>query len=332
MLEHGGNLALAAAQYKIPLQNWLDLSTGINPDGYPIPTITPEIWQRLPLDDDGLLEAACAYYGCTFALAGAGSQALLQVLPKLQPAGKVAILNPMYKEHAHAWQRHGHQLIAFSGQPQADILQQADVVLLCNPNNPTGEKFSRTDLLNWHSQLAAHGGWLIVDEAFMDATPEQSIAQDTHLDGLLVLRSLGKFFGLAGARVGFLLANQALLQRVQVEIGPWPLTGASRLITKQAFSDMAWQQHARSQLAASSARLAELLQQNGLSPQGGTLLFQYAVTAQARAWQQHLARQGIWVRLFAETNTHHALRFGLPPATGWGKLELALQSFSDSQS
>jgi cobalamin biosynthetic protein CobC len=332
MLEHGGNLALAAAQYKIPLQDWLDLSTGLNPEGYPIPTIAAEVWQRLPLDDDGLLDAACTYYGCEHALAAAGSQALLQVLPRLRPAGKVAILSPMYKEHGHAWQRHGHELIAFFGEPSADLLQQADVVLLCNPNNPTGLKFSSADLLSWHAQLAAHGGWLIVDEAFMDATPEQSIAQYTHLDGLLVLRSLGKFFGLAGARVGFLLAKPQLLQQVQAEIGPWPVSGASRLIAKQVFSDTAWQQQARLQLANSSTRLATLLQQNGLSPHGDTLLFQYVLTAQARAWQQHLARHGIWVRLFDEEATQQALRFGLPPATGWEKLQQALRSFSDLQS
>lgn len=331
MLEHGGNLALAAAQYNIPLQNWLDLSTGLNPDGYPIPAMAAEVWQRLPLDDDGLLEAACTYYNCSNAVAAAGSQTLLQVLPRLRPAGKVAILSPMYKEHGHAWQRHGHELIAFSGKPLADMLQQADVVLLCNPNNPTGLKFSSADLLSWHAELAAHGGWLIVDEAFMDATPEYSIAQHTQLQGLLVLRSLGKFFGLAGARVGFLLANPQLLQQVQAEIGPWPVTGASRLIAKQVLSDTLWQQHARLQLESSSARLATLLQQNGLGPHGGTLLFQYVLTTQAHAWQQHLARHGIWVRLFAEMDVPPALRFGLPPATGWEKLEQALSSFSDSQ-
>jgi cobalamin biosynthetic protein CobC len=331
MLEHGGNLALAAAQYKIPLPNWLDLSTGLNPDGYPLPAIAAEVWQRLPLDDDGLIEAACTYYNCNNALAAAGSQALLQVLPRLRPAGKVALLSPMYQEHGHAWQRHGHELIAFSGEPPAEILQQADVVILCNPNNPTGARFTSADLLRWHAELAAHGGWLIVDEAFMDATPEYSIAQHTQLQGLLVLRSLGKFFGLAGARVGFLLAKPQLLQRVQAEIGPWPVTGASRLIAKQVFSDTVWQQQARLQLANSSARLATLLQQNGLSPHGGTLLFQYVLTTQARAWQQHLARHGIWVRLFAEDDVPLALRFGLPPASGWEKLAQALNSFSDSQ-
>lgn len=325
MLEHGGNLALAAVQYGIPLENWLDLSTGINPTGYPIPEIPPDVWQRLPLDDDGLVEAACAYYGCQHVLPVAGSQAALQILPKLRPPSRIAMLSPMYNEHAQAWQRYGHEIVRFTGYPDESIVKNADVILLCNPNNPTAAQFSTTDLLNWHAQLASHGGWLVIDEAFMDATPQHSIAQHTHLEGLFVLRSLGKFFGLAGARVGFLLGTQLQLNRVQEEIGPWTLTGASRLIARQALSDIAWQQDARLQLTDDSQRLATLLHRHGLTPEAGTALFQFVRSAQAAAWHQHLAKQGIWVRLFAEFS---ALRFGLPPADGWERLDAALNAFN----
>lgn len=324
MLEHGGNLALAATQYDIPLDQWLDLSTGINPNGYPIPEIPAQVWQRLPLDDDGLIEAACAYFGCQHALAVAGSQAALQVLPKLRAPCKVAMLNPMYREHAQAWQRCGHQISTFSGRPDEATLAQADVVLLCNPNNPTGIQFSTTDLLNWHAQLAARGAWLVVDEAFMDATPQHSIAQYTHLESLFVLRSLGKFFGLAGARVGFLLGNPQSLGQVQEAIGPWAITGASRFVAKQALRDESWQKNTRTLLTASSQRLAMLLQQYGLTPQAGTALFQYVPTTHAIEWQQHLASCGIWVRLFTEPL---ALRFGLPPEREWSRLEQALKAF-----
>jgi cobalamin biosynthetic protein CobC len=323
MLEHGGNLGLASVQYGIPLENWLDLSTGINPNGYLIPDIPPSAWQRLPIDNDGLLEAACAYYGCQFALPTAGSQAALQVLPQLRSASKVAMPSLMYQEHAKAWLRAGHQVIKFASYPDENIIKNADVVLLCNPNNPTATQFSAKELLHWHAQLAAHGGWLVVDEAFIDVTPEHSITQRTHLEGLFVLRSLGKFFGLAGARVGFLLGAEKALIRAQEEIGPWSIAGTSRLIAKQALSDSAWQQNTRLQLTASSQRLARLLTQYGLAPSSGTALFQYSSTAQAAAWQQHLAKQGVWVRLFTEAS---ALRFGLPPDDGWQRLEAALKS------
>lgn len=324
MLEHGGNLTWAATQYGIALDDWLDLSTGINPHGYPVPAIPAEIWQRLPSDDDGLTEAACAYYGSCFALPVAGSQAALQVLPRLRAPCRVAMLSPMYQEHAHAWQQHGHQVQTFVHFADLQVAL-ADVVLLCNPNNPTAQLFSPQDLLALHEQLAKRGGWLIVDEAFMDATPEHSIAAHAHLEGLFVLRSLGKFFGLAGARVGFLLAQEAVLQAVQEKLGPWTLTGASRWIAKQALENTAWQQTTHLQLQADSTRLAALLARYDLTPQAGTALFQYAPTQRAQAIHHALAQQGIWVRLF----THiPALRFGLPDKDGWEKLEIALRTIS----
>jgi cobalamin biosynthesis protein CobC len=328
MLEHGGNLAAAAKQYDIPLEDWLDLSTGINPNGYPIANIPAAAWQKLPLEDDGLIEAACAYYGCQLALPTAGSQAALQILPQLRATSKVAMPKFMYQEHANAWQAHGHEIIKFDFFPDENIIEQADVLLLCNPNNPTATKFSVTELLSWHSALALRGGWLVVDEAFMDVTPEASIAHYTRLEGLFVLRSLGKFFGLAGARVGFLLAEAHMLQLMQEAIGPWSITGPSRLIAKQALLDKAWQEKARAQLAENSQKLTTLLTKYNLTPMSGTALFQFVPTKNALALQQHLAQQGIWVRLFSDTpglSARAAVRFGLPPEDGWARLESALK-------
>jgi cobalamin biosynthetic protein CobC len=324
MLEHGGDLGLAAAQYNIPLEDWLDLSTGINPDNYPIAEIPASAWQKLPNDNDGLIEAALAYYDCQFALPTAGSQAALQVLPQLRLPCKVAMLNPMYKEHANAWQRHGHQVTTFSSLEDTEVINAADVVLLCNPNNPTATKFLSNDLLNLHGELVKRGGWLIVDEAFMDATPQHSLAQHAHLDGLFILRSLGKFFGLAGARVGFLLAAQTQLNKLQEALGPWTINGPSRVIAQQALNNTIWQQKARVQLAENSQRLTILLMRYGLTPHAGTALFQYVPTNAAQAWQRHLSKDGIWVRLFSEIP---ALRFGLPSSDGWDRLENALKKY-----
>lgn len=326
MLDHGGNLAAAALQYGIPLATWLDLSTGINPHGYPVPEIPPSAWQRLPPTQDGLIEAAKAYYGASYLLPTSGSQAILQTLPRLRAPAKVAILSPAYAEHAHAWLRCGHEITTFTSKPDEKILNNVDVIVLCNPNNPTARQFQPADLLKWHAQLARRGGWLVVDEAFMDATPEFSLAKHAHLEGLFVLRSLGKFFGLAGARVGFLLAAERHLSVLEEYLGPWPLTGAARIIASQALRDKAWQQQTRVQLLSVSTRLAGLLGQYGLQPQAGTHLFQWVTTSQADAWHAHLAQQGIWIRKFAEVS---ALRFGLPPEDGWVWLETALKTFSD---
>ncbi len=323
MLEHGGNLSAAVAQYKIPLENWLDLSTGINPNHYPMPEIPAQLWHNLPNDEDRLTTIAAHYYGCQTLIATSGSQAALQTLPKLRSASRVAMLKPMYQEHAHAWQKCGHKVTSFSGLDDADVINQADVVLLCNPNNPTGKQFAVQDLLHLHGELTKRGGWLIVDEAFMDATPEHSIAQHAHLPGLFVLRSLGKFFGLAGARVGFLLAEKTQLQQAKEVLGPWTITGASRFIAMEALQNNEWQYRTRITLAQQSNRLATLLSQYGLSPTAGTALFQYVTTDEARQLQDKLATRGIWVRQFTE---QPALRFGLPGDKHWQQLAHALQS------
>lgn len=322
MLKHGGNLREASQQYGIPLANWIDLSTGINPQPYLIPEVSHEAWQRLPEVNDGLIEIACSYYGCQSALPTAGSQAALQMLPQLRSHCRVAMPLNMYQEHAHAWQQHDHQVMLLNETPSDEQVKQLDVLLLCNPNNPTGSRYSKSQLLAWHQLLAPQQGWLIVDEAFMDMTPEESIADHSHLSGLIVLRSLGKFFGLAGARVGFLLAQPKLLVEAQNTLGPWTLTGPSRVIAKTALEDTAWQMQMRQQLNTHSLRLATLLSEYKLTPLNGTSLFQYVANAQANRIHQALAKQGVWVRLFEQPQ---ALRFGLPPEDRWPILSQALK-------
>jgi cobalamin biosynthesis protein CobC len=322
MLEHGGNLQLAATQYGIPLADWRDLSTGINPQNYPIPPLPPDLFQRLPAVDDGLHAAAQTYYGAQHLLACAGSQAALQALPALRKASRVAMPRTMYQEHAHAWQRAGHHVHFFDQLPDEQTLNNSDVLLLCNPNNPTGQRYAVDTLLGWHAQLAARGGWLVVDEAFMDTTPQHSLASHTGQPGLWVLRSLGKFFGLAGLRVGFLLGEPNALAEVESLLGPWTISGPSRYIAEIALRDTGWQQQMRAHLPAQSRQLSQLLLEYGLTPAGGTDLFQYVPHAASHQLQAALAKQGVWTRYFASPT---ALRFGLPPATQWARLEQALR-------
>jgi cobalamin biosynthetic protein CobC len=322
MLEHGGNLQQAAQQYGRPLSDWLDVSTGINPQNYPIPALAPELFQRLPPATEHLHAAARTYYGCQHVLACAGSQAALQLLPSLRAPCRVAMPRTMYQEHAHAWQRAGHQVQFFEQTPRQDLLNQSDVLLVCNPNNPTGYLYTPDTLLDWHAQLAGRGGWLVVDEAFMDTTPQHSLANHTGQAGLWVLRSLGKFFGLAGLRVGFLLGEPEVLTQVESLLGPWTITGPSQTIASQALVDYDWQQQMRTHLPAHSKQLAQLLGLHGLTPSGGTHLFQYVPHQAAWQLQQALAKEGIWTRYFESPS---ALRFGLPPAGDWARLDQALQ-------
>lgn len=309
MLEHGGRLRAAALRYGIAEADWLDLSTGINPNGWPVPQLPADIWQHLPQDDDELNSAAQIYYGTKNLLAVAGSQAAIQALPALRPRARVALLTPSYAEHAHTWQRCGHNVV---GVDTAEILQigaDVEVVVIVNPNNPTGKLFSRDELLGLHAQLAARGGWLVVDEAFMDATPGHSLASSCPRPGLIVLRSLGKFFGLAGARIGFVFAEENILQQLAELLGPWTIAAPSRYVATLALRDTAWQRAAREALPLAAQRLAELLCASGLTPSGGCTLFQWVCCADAASVHQQLAQQGILTRLFEQPAS---LRFGLP--------------------
>lgn len=323
-LHHGGRLREAAQRYGLPLKDWLDLSTGINPAGWTVPAVSVESWQRLPEVDDGLENAAANYYGSQYLLPVAGSQAAIQTLPQLRPPCRVGILAPSYAEHAAAWQRHGHQVVALSADDIAMQLPSLDVLLLVNPNNPTGERFESRECIAWHKTLSARRGWLVVDEAFMDATPDSSLAPRTGVEGLIVLRSLGKFFGLAGARVGFVLAWPTLLEQLAMWLGPWAVSGPAREVARLALSDLAWQEEMRLHLQHESQRLKALLEQFNLPPEGGSALFQYCHTKEAERLHHALGRQGIFTRLFDQPA---ALRFGLPGSeAAWQRLAKALNS------
>lgn len=321
-IHHGGRLRAAAARYGIPLADWLDLSTGINPNGWPVPTLPASLWTRLPEDDDGLDAAAQDYYGTSSVLPVAGSQAAIQALPQLIPPCHVGVISPGYAEHAQAWRRAGHTV---ENVPSAEIdaaTFRSNVIVLIHPNNPTGARFRHERLLRWHQALTTRGGWLIVDEAFIDATPEQSLAPLSNQPGLIVLRSLGKFFGLAGARVGFVCAEPKLLTRLNAQLGPWTVPTPSRHIAAQALDDHAWQTAARQRLPPAGDRLAALLTKHDLAPQGGCSLFQWTPTPRATELHDLLARAGILTRLF---DTPASLRFGLPGTErDWTRLDAVL--------
>ncbi|WPP45793.1 threonine-phosphate decarboxylase CobD [Pseudomonas sp. AN-1] len=327
MLEHGGRLRAAAQRYGIPLADWLDLSTGIAPEPWPLPAIPLEAWARLPEEDDGLEAAACACYGARHALALAGSQAAIQALPELLPAGRVGVLGLSYAEHAHAWRRVGHRLVRLDAAAIDAQLDRLDALVLANPNNPTGERFAPAQLLAWHARLQARGGHLLVDEAFIDCTPELSVAAFSDRPGLIVLRSFGKFFGLAGVRLGFVLAEPGLLASLRERLGPWAVSGPARALGLQALdgANAGARRRRAAELQRQGAALAELLSAHDLHPAGGCALFQWLPRIDAAALHDFLARRGILVRLFSEPAS---LRFGLPASeAGWQRLARALVDY-----
>ena len=325
MLEHGGNLRDAARHYG--REDWIDLSTGINPRGYPAPALPPDAWHRLPEPDPGLVAAACAWYGAPDLLPVAGTQAAIQALPRLRPPSRVTVSAPSYAEHAHAWGKYGHTLRLSSYAALASSIDDSDVVVVVNPNNPTGESVAPGLLLDWATRLAARGGWLVVDEAFGDTAPGLSVAAHGRQPGLIVLRSVGKFFGLAGLRLGFVAAQASTLQALAEQLGPWTVSGPAQFVAKAALSDSAWQQATQARLAREGLRMRALLGEHGIEA-SGTPLFHWWAHSQPEAFQDHLARHGIWCRLFRDAA--RGIRLGLPPDEGgWRRLQTALHTWSN---
>ncbi|CAB3755107.1 threonine-phosphate decarboxylase CobD [Paraburkholderia solisilvae] len=330
-ITHGGNLHEAARLYRIPYGQWLDLSTGINPHGYPVSPVPADAWRRLPDDGDGFAALAARYYGAPDAshvLPVAGSQAAIRALPALLPRATVGIAPLTYSEYAPAFERAGHRVVPLD-TTHATLPDALNHAVIVNPNNPTAAYAGAQTLLDWHAQLRARGGTLLVDEAFADAmpAPSASLASCVAQPGLIVLRSPGKFFGLAGVRAGFVLAQPALLDTLRETLGAWTVSGPARHAVSAALVDTQWQQQMRVRVASEGERLASLLRAQRFIVQA-TPLFAWTPDARAAALHRALATRGIWTRLFAQSAS---VRVGLPASEDdWSRFERALaQSASE---
>lgn len=365
---HGGALKAAANHFNIPLEQWLDLSTGINPSTWPVPVIPVSVWQKLPEDtppnglDVSIEQLALEYYltaekpssaSITSAniMPCAGSQQGIRLLPllynalqkkakqglKIQTEAKVWVTSGSYSEHGLAWEEQGHRVrkVACDRISQLLTQQPVDVLILVNPDNPSGHRWKPEQLLKWWSILNRRGGWLIVDEAFMDMTPEQSLISQVERDGLFVLRSMGKFFGLAGIRLGFIFAAGKSVRRLNKMLGPWALNHPAQYIGKLALQDQSWVEQQKYELSDQAKYLSALLNKYLPFDMKGTDLFRTVYFNQAEQVFYQLAKQGILTRyLPATSKTQSAIRFGLPPnePVHWQQLEIALAQIKFSQS
>jgi cobalamin biosynthetic protein CobC len=339
-LVHGGQLNKMAERYKIPLEQWLDLSTGISPNSYPIPAIPQYIWQQLPQKSEGLLAAAKHYYGTQSISVTSGSQAVIARLPALyinhikKPSSHIEVWLPEvgYKEHERAWHDAGFTVKHYQHLPTYEDLTLNAIVVVINPNNPTGELQQQQKLTALLTTLESLSGWLIIDEAFMDViAPSQSLIHLTLNKHLFVLRSVGKFFGLAGIRIGFLSAHPFWINKLNQLSSPWEVNGPAQFIAEQALNDHAWQLAQRQKLTDLSIKLEQLLTKTFLHHPNksdgpsitikGCGLFKTIVYPQATELYQKLCHQGLYVRLCDENN---ALRFGIPDQAQYQRLERLL--------
>jgi cobalamin biosynthetic protein CobC len=326
---HGGDTAWAESRFGKPADGWLDLSTGINPDAYPVPAIADALWRRLPTSGDfeALSAAAVAAYRAPVesVVLSAGSEAVLNLLPKLLAPTKVGILSPGYGSHAAAWKAAGHRIQGMGAENVlADRLGEARILVVCNPNNPDGERLPPDALLRIADRLQEQGGLLVVDEAFADADPDISLSAHAGREGLVVFRSLGKFYGLAGLRLGFALAAPRLAGALREGLGAWPVSGPACLIGATALADAAWRDAARKTLEARGAALDAALAKAGLNVIGRTLLFRLIRSTSARTQFNRLAEKGVLVRAFIERSEW--LRIGIPDDAGLARLSDALDA------
>jgi cobalamin biosynthetic protein CobC len=325
-LYHGGDLAAARRLFPDAPEPFIDLSTGINPHSYPIPSLASELFTRLPEPAavERLAGVAARAYGAPSAehvVAAPGTQILLAQVASLVAPGRAALLGPTYAEHARAAALARHTVTEV---PRVDELADADLAVVVNPNNPDGRTLRRGDLFALAHARPAHRGLLVIDEAFMDVGPgDASLCADVESARIVVLRSFGKFFGLAGVRLGFAIAEPAIAARLRAVLGPWAVSGPAIAVADVALRDTAWIAATRARLVGESLRLDRLLRDCGLAVAGGTSLFRLVRTPGAVALYDQMGKAGILVRRYAEHPDW--LRFGLPPdEPAWQRLREAL--------
>ena len=311
--DHGGGLDDARGRFGGARADWIDLSTGINPVPFPLPDLPAECWTALP--DRGaladLLEAARLFWqvpdGATL-VAAPGTSALIAQLPGIVPAGRVRIPGPTYNEHARAFAAHGWTQTGGA----------AEALVLVNPNNPDGRLWNGAQ---------ADAGFVVIDESFADVAPDASLVDLSARPGTVVLKGLGKFWGLAGLRLGFAIGDPELISRLSVRLGPWAVSGPALAVGTAALCDHAWAAETRTRLARDAARLDALLTAAGAEIVGGTDLFRLVRLSNPRLWHTVLARRQIWTRMFPYSTEW--LRFGLPGSEAqWARLAKALEDLS----
>jgi cobalamin biosynthetic protein CobC len=354
---HGGRLGAARVAYSQAPQPWIDLSTGINPKSYPAPRARGVTLNRLP--DTGELSQLESVAADAFGVgdpqrvvATGGTEPALRLLPYVLGLGQLlasgegggaaasvgvgagvgvgigaaVVAGPTYGSHVDGWARAGvPSRVVIDAQVEGAIADRTALIVV-NPNNPDGRSMSRDRLRQLHDTVASRGGVLVVDEAFAEVTPQASVADiagSREAEHLVVLRSFGKFYGLAGLRLGFVVGSPLIAERVRGVIGDWPVSVDALAAGLAAYADRQWTERMRVQLAAAARRLDGLLTRHGFEVVGGTSLYRLVRAGDAPARFERLAAAGILTRPFQHDAT--LLRFGLPGTPdAWRRLGEAL--------
>jgi cobalamin biosynthesis protein CobC len=325
-LEHGGDLGAARTLFPGAPEPFVDLSTGINPIAYPMPQVPADVFARLPDPNvvNQLAAVAAKAYGASsgnHVVVAPGSQSLLSHVFALAKNRRAVVFGPTYTEHLRVATLVGHKVKECT---ELDGLGGAGLAIVVNPNNPDGRLLERQTLLTLADELRANDGLLVVDEAFMDVGPQgTTLAPEVAAGNIVVLRSFGKFFGLAGLRLGFALAAPDLAERLRSALGPWAVSGPALEVGMIALADQDWIDTTRVGVATAALRLDAILHEARLQIIGGTSLFRTVRMSGAAQVFFQLGRAGILVRRFSQWP--ELLRFGLPgDEKAWERVRAAL--------
>lgn len=327
-IRHGGDLGRARALYPHAPEPWIDLSTGINPHSYPHSPIPASAFARLPEPSAlaRLKETAAQAFGAPSAAhvtASPGTQMMMPLLAQTaltHGAKTAAVLTPAYAEHARTARMAD---LTVTEVANFSDLYAFDYAVVINPNNPDGRVIDRADLLDLATHMNTKGGMLVIDEAFIETGYAESMADAATIDGLIVLRSFGKFYGMAGLRLGFAVAHPTIATTLEARLGPWAVSGPALHVAMEALADEDWRDEMRIRLRMEAERLDVILNEAGLYVAGGTSLFRLVRDARASSVAKHLAEQGILIRIFEERPED--MRFGLPGTEqDWQRLKAAL--------
>ena len=317
-IQHGGDIDLAIKKYGGEREDWIDLSTGINGASYPWQESINVELRNLPSNKIlmQLEKAAARAYKiaeCTETAAVSGAQQIINLLPLcLKSCNSVAILGPTYNEYEKAFKRSGTKTKTVS---ETSELSLSDIAIIVNPNNPTGKVIADETLAGLSKKVRI----LIIDESFKMFSSRRTL----NFSNIIQINSLGKFFGLAGVRLGFVSGPSDFIKEVKEMLGPWPVSSLAAEIGIVALNDKVWISEMEKILVTESNALHEACNSRNWELVGRTFLFHTYATSSCLEVEKQFAAHGIWVRTFDYSETW--VRLGIPTSeNAWTRVKQAL--------
>lgn len=321
MIKHGGNIDKAISIYGGKVNDWIDLSTGINPDCYPIPKFSNTDWRNLPtLTEIEKLESLIKSEFNTFSsvMLTPGSQIAISLLPTLLKKQIVGIIEPTYSDYFESFENAGFKVCSCSNIQE---LLKSKIAIIVNPNNPDGKNYDIKDLL----LLSEKVNLLIVDESFIEASNTSSIISyiKQKTNNIIVIKSFGKLYGLAGLRLGFVFSGEGFISKFKKIFSFWPVSKVSIKIASRAIKDKKWMINTQIKLKKKTIILDEIMKSINFKLIGGTNLFRLYSTPNSISSHRFLAKKFIWSRIFSYSRKW--LRLGIPSDEDLKKVKIKLK-------